>query len=188
VPIRVTGGSWPAQIWHDFMAAAHEGVAVHDFAVPLDLPPLPSPDPPAPAGEGAPFVDVVDVVGMPIGPALRLLATAGFAVERVDVASGEVEPGVVVSQDPVGGAVTRAGTRVTVQVAATGLAPADVPSVVGLTEEDARAAVEAIGLVADVERAPPPAPADAGLVWKQSPPAGTSVPTGTRVTLRVVPE
>src|SRR5690606_5109785 len=33
-PIRVTGGSYPAQIWQRFMAPAHEGVEPIDFPPP----------------------------------------------------------------------------------------------------------------------------------------------------------
>ncbi|MPY93654.1 MAG: hypothetical protein GEV08_11505 [Acidimicrobiia bacterium] len=32
--IQVTGGSWPTEIWHDYMAAALEGSPVHEFVSP----------------------------------------------------------------------------------------------------------------------------------------------------------
>ena len=49
--ISVTGGSFPALIWHDFMAAIHEGLEVPDFPHPdltgkiINAAPSPSPSP-----------------------------------------------------------------------------------------------------------------------------------------------
>jgi penicillin-binding protein 1A len=49
--ISVTGGSFPAMIWHDFMSAIHEGLEVPDFPQPeltgevINAAPSPSPSP-----------------------------------------------------------------------------------------------------------------------------------------------
>ncbi|KUM26757.1 penicillin-binding protein [Mesorhizobium loti] len=66
---KVTGGALPAQAWHEFMVAAHEGVPVRplpgtwkstppDTVVPDEIPSAdasqPPPAPPAPVGQSAP--------------------------------------------------------------------------------------------------------------------------------------
>ncbi|MGH2682304.1 MAG: transglycosylase domain-containing protein, partial [Actinomycetota bacterium] len=49
--ISVTGGSFPAMIWHDFMATIHEGLEISDFPEPeftgevVNAAPSPSPSP-----------------------------------------------------------------------------------------------------------------------------------------------
>src|SRR5207302_8630438 len=54
-PINVTGGSWPAQIWHKVMEAA-----LHDSPIT----PFPAPDPPKPDAAAAPdTVPLPDVGG-----------------------------------------------------------------------------------------------------------------------------
>ncbi|MGH2684024.1 MAG: PASTA domain-containing protein, partial [Actinomycetota bacterium] len=176
--IRVTGGSWPAQIWRDFMAPAHDGVAPADFAIPLVLPPLPGD---LAVGEDAPatsFLSVDDVVGMQVGSARTALTEAGFAVERVDVGSDDEEPGTVVRQDPRAGGVARQGSTIVVYVANGRAATSTMPSVVGLDVDEAIDALREAGLRVERTDGAAPTPAEPGAVWKQSPPGGTRIDTG----------
>jgi penicillin-binding protein 1A len=53
--INVTGGSYPARIWHDFMASAHAGLPIVAF-------PAPAPEPPPPAA-----IDAVPPPAPPVG-------------------------------------------------------------------------------------------------------------------------
>ena len=55
--IDVTGGSYPARIWRQFMAAAHADLPVMEFPAPAPEPPptaaVTAPAPDADAGSGA---------------------------------------------------------------------------------------------------------------------------------------
>jgi 1A family penicillin-binding protein len=59
--IDVTGGSYPARIWRQFMHAAHEGLPVVDFAAP-------APEPPPPAVTPAPTAVADDPSSSPRRP------------------------------------------------------------------------------------------------------------------------
>ena len=184
--IRVTGGSWPAQIWRDFMAPAHDGEPPADFAIPLELPPLPS-DLVVEEAPTTSFLTLQDVVGTPVGSARRTLTDAGFVVERRDVASDGGEPGTVVRQEPRAGAVVRHGATVVLFVANGRAASATVPSVVGSELEDAVDALREAGLVPDHVEEPAPAGVPPGVVWKQAPAAGTRLDRGSPVRIWVEP-
>lgn len=117
-PIRVTGGSYPAQIWQRFMAAAHDGVE------PLDFPPPPTttttttaaPRPSTSTTEGPPTVVPV-VEGLPVDEAVTALQEAGFVVQRIAAIDDAAAPGEVVAQAPPGGTTTPRGSTVRIEVA-----------------------------------------------------------------------
>jgi membrane peptidoglycan carboxypeptidase len=165
----VYGGTFPALIFHDYMAAALAGQPVVGF------PAAPPPPPP-------PSMPVPDVVGLDEGTARARLAQAGFGSQVVQVASGQ-PPGRVVRQAPGGGARLRQGGTVTLAVSG-GPRGGDVvvPGVVGLQVSVARALLGAAGLtsgVAYTRNAPP------GRVAAQSPGPGSRLPRGSSVTLLV---
>jgi penicillin-binding protein 1A len=120
-PIRVTGGSYPAQVWQDFMAAATDGLPVEDFVTPPLPPPastttlLPGQVPgPEVIGEG----EIVPyLVGQDVDDADDRLRALGFRVTTVDHPDPSVRPGTVIAQSPPGGTRVTIGTAVTLLVA-----------------------------------------------------------------------
>ena len=189
--IRVTGGSWPAQIWQLFTAAALAEVPITPFAEPEALPELP-PDPAQPAVDPSTLPRVPDVVGMPVTQAQETLERQGFEVDRQERPSDEYPPGYVAAQSPRPGSRVPAGTAVTISVANGSVESAAVPDVLGMDEARAVRAIEDAGFVARVlDEQEPPAPgagARAGLVWKQSPAGGARRAVDTTVTIWVNPE
>ncbi|MGH9243583.1 MAG: penicillin-binding protein [Acidimicrobiales bacterium] len=141
--ITVTGGSWPAQIWQQFMIEAMAPLPVVGFPAPAvaapatTVPPVAPPPPPAAVVPPAPAPPVVPgppapappppatatvpyVIGMRKGEAVAAIDAAGLVphviesgIDRDPHQSG---PGTVVSQWPAGGTVVPRGTRVTVTV------------------------------------------------------------------------
>ena len=189
-PIKVTGGSWPAQIWQLYTSAALADVPVTPFVAPT-----------APEVEEAPAGDapasslprVRSVVGLPVEPAEAGLTRDGWVVQRVDVPSDEYPPGYVVGQRPPAGTRAASGAPVLVEVADGRPATSEVPSVLGLAEADATTFLRSAGFaVQPVLEGEPPgagAAARAGLVWRQSPAGGARRTPGTvvQVTLNPVP-
>jgi membrane peptidoglycan carboxypeptidase len=165
----VYGGTFPAIIFHDYMAAALRGEPVVGFPK--------APPPPAPPSLGVP-----DVVGMSRGAALAVLARAGFRGEAREVRSGE-PAGRVVRQSPRAGSKLRQGGTVVLAVSG-GRNGGDVvvPGVVGLQASVATALLGRAGLASGVTytRDGPP-----GRVRAQSPGPGSRLPRGSSVTLLV---
>jgi penicillin-binding protein 1A len=210
-PIRVTGGSWPAEIWARFTGPALAG------RLPTELPPMPTTTTttaPAPAQVatsttlGAP-VPVPDVVGRTVAEATDVLVRAGFRVRRGPAPGAAGAPGTVAVQSPRSGGTAPAGTTVFLEVVGDGQS-AIVPDVVGRSGSEARSALQAAGYEVRVQQAsapqppapeqlpdgedpdgaaapqPPPGPAP-GEVWEQSPAGGSTAPRGSTVTIRVQP-
>jgi membrane peptidoglycan carboxypeptidase len=166
----VFGGTFPAEIFHDYMAAALNGAPV------LGFPAAPKPPPPA-------RVRVPNVVGQPVAAAQQVLAQAGLLATVRQVPSSAPK-GRVVRQSPSGGAEVPGGTPVTLEVSngKRGGGDVTVPGVVGLQASVARTLVTSFGLTAGVSytNGGPP-----GRVMFQSPGAGTRVARGSSVSLVV---
>jgi penicillin-binding protein 1A len=165
----VFGGTFPAEIFHDYMAAALNGAPV------LGFPAAPKPPPPA-------RVRVPNVVGQPVAAAQQVLAQAGLLATVRQVPSSAPK-GRVVRQSPSGGAEVPGGTPVALEVSngKRGGGDVAVPGVVGLQASVARTLVTSFGLTAGVSYtngAP-------GRVMFQSPGAGTRVARGSSVSLVV---
>lgn len=162
--IEVLGGTYPAQIWHDFMLEALVNLPVETFP----------PPPPEPHGT------VPDVVGLAVEEAEQALAADDFTAVLEEVDS--VEPaGTVVGQDPVGGTDLILGSAVTLQVS-NGVPPLrEVPAVVGLSEETARLLLEEQGFVVEVQTEAVTDPSQDGLVIRQDPAGGALVDQGATV-------
>ncbi len=191
-PMRVTGGSWPAQIWQLYTSAALADVPITTF-----VPPAP------PAEEGAgqrsagereedlSLPRVRNVVGLPVSPAEASLTRDGHVVERLEVPSDEYPPGYVVAQRPRAGTRVQGGSTVTIEVANGQAATSEVPAVLGLTEAEAVAFLNNAGFYVEViqEAEPPAAGAESrlGRVWKQSPAGGTRRPVQSTVRITVNP-
>ncbi|MER8367953.1 transglycosylase domain-containing protein [Mesorhizobium sp. M1348] len=97
---KVTGGALPAQAWHEFMVAAHEGVPVRplpgtwkstppDTIVPDDIPSDTAP-PVASVGQSAPPAAATQPASRPARPA-ETVDAGGLAMPGVDSATGSIK-------------------------------------------------------------------------------------------------
>lgn len=97
--------------------------------------------------------------------------------------SATVAEGIVIRTDPVGGTEVNVGETVTL-VVSKGPEPVQVPDLTGMTEEQARAAVEGVGLSLIVSSSTVEvAPDQDGKVVSQTPAVGATTPPGTAVTV-----
>lgn len=127
-------------------------------------------------------VTVPDVVGMTAEEAADALGAAGLEAKSIEV-EHDAEAGTVVDQAPEAGSKVAPGSEVTVMVSA-GPVATSIPNVIGLSEEDAKAALEGAGYQVETkttydERF------EEGLVVSQAPEAGTAAEAGTLVTIVV---
>ncbi|HVM35585.1 MAG TPA: Stk1 family PASTA domain-containing Ser/Thr kinase [Actinomycetota bacterium] len=126
---------------------------------------------------------VPNVVGEDEDTARQILDEARLRVGEVtEEPSTEVEVGLVISQDPDEGERVTVRSRVDL-VVSSGPEAVLVPAVVNLQEEQAVANIEAVGLVAQVEREPSDAPE--GQVVAQDPEGGTEATPGDVVVILV---
>jgi penicillin-binding protein 1A len=184
--IKVFGGTWPAQIWHDFMGAALATAPPTDFAVPTAPTTTLSPTTTtiATGTTLGPAAAVPKVIGLSSTDAQHRLTQAGFAAEQVVVNRTDVAPGTVTNQSPAGGASAPTGSTVVLEVAGRASSGDAVPNVVGQTVDRATATLQNAGFGANVVHQANAAVA-AGVVWLQDPPADDRAPKGTTVTLWV---
>ncbi|MEV6951388.1 Stk1 family PASTA domain-containing Ser/Thr kinase [Streptomyces sp. NPDC051183] len=133
---------------------------------------------------GPQVIPVPDLKGKPLEAAKAELTSAGLAPGIVTQAfSQEVAQGSVISSDPAGGQKRAPDTAVALVVSKG--RPVPVPNVSGKGVDQARAALESLGL--KVETAPDQvnSPSPAGTVAGQSVGAGTQAAAGDTVTLTV---
>jgi hypothetical protein len=178
-PIRVTGGSWPAMIWHAYMDKSVANTPVHTFPdVVLRMVEAPKPKPLDAALLALPRVP--DVVGRTIDEARSTLDVRGFAVQTVETEATTTVPGTVLSETPRAGTHVAPGGVVTLSIAV-GARMAAVPDVLGLSVDHATKTLQKAGfevLVLEQDGHPP------GTVWAQSPGNGRA-PTGSTVKIWV---
>jgi serine/threonine-protein kinase len=126
---------------------------------------------------------VPDIIGASFEVAQRQLDELGLVVGQDDGAHSDTVPeGRVLAVEPGVGEQVRPGDQVTVTVSL-GRAPIDVPSLIGLTEAEARGQLEQRQLVAAVEQVESNEPA--GRVVGQSPAANSGAAPGDTVTIQV---
>jgi len=182
--IRVTGGSWPAQIWQLYMTAALAEVPIVDFPEPL----ISSEQETADALIGQ---VVTNAVGMEELLATEILTRAGFVVSVEYVADSNYPPGIVADSLPAPGATVEGGTDMLLFIA-NGERTGRVPTILGRNKPDAIMLLERvdyeINLIQTAEVDTDAAQARAGLVWKVEPRAGTRLTSGETVTVWVNPE
>jgi penicillin-binding protein 1A len=179
----VTGGSWPTDIWADFMVAALVDYPVEDFPVPADgivtvqidtrngcLADKFTPEEYIGTGVFAAGTEpeescrepgdrkvVENMIGFPRGEAIRILEGEGFDVATRAAPLGSYPPGTVVDQDPPGGTKIPAGSTVTLFIASDEVEDTvTVPNVFGLSRGEAESRIESAGLTVEVivEREP----------------------------------
>lgn len=154
---RVLGGTWPAEIWHNFMVKATRGMPVKNWskpsfgfvtvgvdvkhgyclptrwALPTDLRYIQFYDGTQPTARcsepGRPQrVALPSVLGMTQAKAESTLGGYGFPTVVVDQPTGSAPEGTVLGQDPAAGSVAVQGTTVTLTVATPLPTPSPQPS------------------------------------------------------------
>ena len=125
---------------------------------------------------------VPDVVGQPQASAEATINDAGLTVGAITQTNSDLVPvGCVIFQVPAGGTQAAAGSPVSLSVSL-GVV---VPSVIGMAQADAEAAIKAAKLQVGNVTLAPSATVPAGSVISQNPLAGTSVTGGSLVDLVV---
>ena len=186
--IRVSGGTYPADIWREIMLAAHEGIPASDFPTPPPSAPPPPTDPPR-----LDSVEIPNLLGRVWDEAQLAseLAELTLSVAAVEVETREYAVGTIIGQAPAAGTQQPGGITVNVEVAAEPELPAavSVPDVTGLSEGEARQVLAAAGLAVIVVAEPylldglPVV--DLGTVWLQEPLPGTVMETDRSMTIWV---
>ncbi len=133
--------------------------------------------------KGTETTTVPKVVGMKYDEAVKALEEAKLEVEKVEEASKTVEAGIVISQETAANTTANAGDKVIIHVS-TGVAQAEVPSVMGKTEAEARTAITDKNLKVEVKYDSDTSKEN-GVVIAQSVNAGKEVDEGTTITITV---
>jgi serine/threonine-protein kinase len=132
--------------------------------------------------KGPERISIPDVVGKQIDLALGDLTSAKLVPERTDISDDIVEKDVVIRTDPPAGGTVSPNTKITVYVSK-GRAPITLPRVVGQNVDQARAALQGLGLEVAITERENDKPA--GEVIDQNPIEGASAERGAKVTLTV---
>jgi beta-lactam-binding protein with PASTA domain len=125
-----------------------------------------------------------NVVGLTVAQATAKLKGAGFAPTTETQPSPTIASGRVVSTDPPAGTEAQAGSSVTVLVSG-GPAQTSVPDVVGQSRAAAEATLTNAKLTVGAITQQTTSEQSPGTVLEQSPPAGSSLPAGGKVSLTV---
>jgi penicillin-binding protein 1A len=171
----VTGGSFPALIWANFMTAALSDVQASSFdrpdiglvTVTIDtrngcLASRFTPDENRvsqefaegtqpketcrePGDRSQGGVTVPDVFGFPADEGAEVLERAGFSVSRTTEPSSSYPPGRIIGQSPDGGEKAPRGSTVTIVVSAPGQDESSVPDVLGQSRSSAESELRAAG-------------------------------------------
>ncbi|HEY5549101.1 MAG TPA: PASTA domain-containing protein, partial [Coriobacteriia bacterium] len=112
------------------------------------------------------------------------LNTAGFSVKVTPKPSDTVAKGTVVDQKPTGGTQAAKGSDVTIYVSS-GFEQVKVPDLIGLTQAEAVAKLQAMGLKESILMVDDADPSTTGKVKDQDPGKNAKVNKGTTVTIWV---
>ena len=126
---------------------------------------------------------VPNVVGRQSATATQILQNRGFEVEIENVVNADVERDTVASQDPRPNTTATEGSTVTITVS-TGPGEASVPSVAGMSRDEAESALERAGFEVRVQREYS-GDVERGLAIGTQPEQGSVIERGTEVTLQV---
>jgi len=129
-------------------------------------------------------VEVPHVVDLHIDKARDVLAEVGLKVSKVTYCPCELEPGIVLAQDPRAGTAVPVGTAVYLVVSSRSEEKVEVPNVVGRGIDQAGHILAEFGLKVG-EVAHKESEAEHGTVIAQEPAAGTAVAAGSSVHLVV---
>jgi serine/threonine-protein kinase len=128
-------------------------------------------------------VTVPNVGGLTPADAETKLRKLGFEVTAVNATSTDVPSGTVIRSEPLAGNTVNYGSKITI-VISSGTPQATVPNLAGMTEAEARTALENANLKMRVGD-PVVGGTPVNKVVLQSPLAGTSQPQGTTITIRL---
>ncbi len=129
----------------------------------------------------AQYVYLPNVVGMSGADAGSVIRSAGLTISWTYQYSVSVAEGLIISQDPPGGAMVPEGSDVHLFLSL-GPQPVEVPDVVGMSETDASSELNSAGLTISWTSQYSGTVAE-GLVISQDPAGGTTVPEGSVVAL-----
>ncbi|MGH2752466.1 MAG: Stk1 family PASTA domain-containing Ser/Thr kinase [Actinomycetota bacterium] len=130
---------------------------------------------------GSPEVDVPDVVGLTEDEATERLEDAGLEARARNRSNPDVEEGEVFRQNPEGGQTVEEGDTVTIFVSS-GPGEVTVPNLLTLSEDEARAALEEVGLELGRVRAEE-SESEEGTVIDQNPGSGEQLNEGEPVNI-----
>lgn len=131
-------------------------------------------------------VEIPDVTGKLKAEAIANLENAGFVVVKEEASSSDVAAGNVISQSPKAGNLVSFGTQVTIVVSiGKTVTNATVPNVLGMTEVEAKQAIEAAGFVVSSVTEVDNTEYTLGRVCYQSYSEGAEIEAGTGIELRL---
>lgn len=180
--IQVAGGTYPARIWREVMAAAHSGIAETDFPEP------PASAPPTTVVVLPDSVEVPDLFGLTPEAALANLDGTSLEMTPVEIEDETFAPGTIINQSPPPLTAVPGGTSVIVEVAISPIPPT-VPNVIGDDLSTARRKIRQEGFTStrvfvdasgEFTRATDAAPA---VVVRQSIDPGTISEVGTTINI-----
>jgi beta-lactam-binding protein with PASTA domain/tRNA A-37 threonylcarbamoyl transferase component Bud32 len=134
--------------------------------------------------QGAEMVGVPSVANLLQADAAKQLSDAGFNVRVVQQSDKSTAKGTVISQKPAGGTQAVKGSTVTIYVSS-GQKQVNLPKLVGLTQAEAVAKIQALGLVESVQTIYDADPSHNGYVVNQDPGEHQKVSEGATVTIWV---
>ncbi len=133
------------------------------------------------ATEEGPQVSVPNVVDLPQELAEDMIVDSGLQVGNVsERITDEVEPGIVLEQDPSADELVPEDSRVNL-VVSVGEDTVEVPIIEGLSEDEALATLREAGLVRGEREREYSAEVEEGVIISQDPSPGTEVSDGSRV-------
>jgi serine/threonine-protein kinase len=127
---------------------------------------------------------VPDETGKDAADAANELGQAGFKTKTTQESSSTVDSGKVIRTDPPANSKAEEGSTVTI-VVSSGAEQVTVPNVLGKTADQARADIEAAGLVYREGATAPANSSEDGKVVAQNPGGGAKVDKGTIVIVRI---
>jgi serine/threonine-protein kinase len=127
-------------------------------------------------------VEIPRVVGERVKAAESQLKDLGLSIERSNIFSESVPKNTVISIKPKEGTTVNSGTSVDL-VVSKGPPPVTVPNLVDMPRKKAIAQLQRLGLKANVQVGEV---APLNRVISQSPAAGTEIPKGSTVTIRII--
>jgi serine/threonine-protein kinase len=127
-------------------------------------------------------VTIPQVVGKKIQVATSALTDLGLLVTTKEKYAEKITEGLVIAIRPAAGTITASGTAVEL-VVSKGPPPVEVPSLIDLPKNKAINVLKGLGLQPKVLEA---AATPLNRVYSQDPPAGTMIPKGSTVIIRII--
>ena len=132
---------------------------------------------------GSDQVEVPDLVGMSQDQARSALKAVGLELGNVTTVDSDKDKDRIVSQDPETGSKVKKGTTIAVSISTGKAAQVEIPTVVGISREDAEAQLKALVLTVTVEEVSGSQPS--GQVTAVEPGEGSKVDKNSTVKLKV---